>query len=105
MYVSRLCPTVPRCSRPDCQPSTDDDVDYMYDVLLSYCDRNRPWVLFTLASELERDNNFVLCLRDRDYESAKPRLQNFVDFAKISASVVVVLSAAYLSDGPCQKRT
>ncbi|CAH1277249.1 APAF1 [Branchiostoma lanceolatum] len=103
MYVSRLCPTVPRCSRPDCQPSTDDDVDYMYDVLLSYCDRNRPWVLFTLASELERDNNFVLCLRDRDYESAKPRLQNFVDFAKISASVVVVLSAAYLSDGPCQK--
>ncbi|XP_078596445.1 uncharacterized protein LOC144873221 [Branchiostoma floridae x Branchiostoma japonicum] len=88
---------------PACQPPTDDDVDYMYDVLLSYCDRNRPWVLYTLASELERDNSFVLCLRDRDYESAKPRLQNFVDFAHISASIVVVLSAAYLADGPCQK--
>ncbi|XP_019633258.1 PREDICTED: uncharacterized protein LOC109476693 [Branchiostoma belcheri] len=86
-----------------CQRPADDTADYLYDILLSYCDRNRPWVLYTLASELERDNNLVLCLRDRDYESAKPRLQNFVDSARISARIVVVLSAAYLADGPCQK--
>ncbi|XP_078679035.1 apoptotic protease-activating factor 1-like [Branchiostoma floridae x Branchiostoma belcheri] len=92
------------CSRPPvCQRPADDNPDYLYDILLSYCDRNRPWVLYTLASELERDNNLVLCLRDRDYESAKPRLQNFVDSARISARIVVVLSAAYLADGPCQK--
>lgn len=46
----------------------DAEKVFTYDVFVSYCDEDRPWVLEQLLPEVENNTPVSVCLHERDFQ-------------------------------------
>ncbi|XP_064612565.1 toll-like receptor 13 [Liolophura sinensis] len=68
----------------------------------SYNFHNYQWACIVLRSVLENENNYTLCLHDRDFPVGVSIQQNIVDAVNNSRKVILVISRAFLTSDWCE---
>ncbi|XP_063836528.1 toll-like receptor 13 [Ostrinia nubilalis] len=84
------------------QKIISDDTIFNYDVFVSYCNEDRPWVLDQLLSHLENDCSVSLCLHERDFQVGLSILENIVSCMDRSKAIMLVISKQFLLSQWCQ---
>ena len=64
---------------------------YKFDAFVSYNEIDRQWVVETLVPAMEGENNLILCVHERDFQSGLIK-DNIVKSMKESRSIIFVLS-------------
>jgi hypothetical protein len=68
-----------------------------YDVFVSYCGKDRDWVINVLLPALENPNDrYVLCLHERDFLLGTYIMDNIVSCIDQSRRVILVLTNNYI---------
>ncbi|XP_059468985.1 toll-like receptor 13 [Neocloeon triangulifer] len=80
----------------------DQEIIYIYDVFVSYCDSDRDWVIQKLLPSLERENQLRVCLHERDFQPGYGILDNIVHCIDKSRSLIIVVSKKSLKSQWCQ---
>nr|UHH89910.1 Toll-6 [Plutella xylostella] len=75
---------------------------YHYDVFVSYCNEDRPWVLDHLLPHVEKHCNVSVCLHERDFLVGLSILENIVSCMDRSKSILLVISQRFLLSQWCQ---
>ncbi|XP_038045872.1 uncharacterized protein LOC119720303 [Patiria miniata] len=65
-----------------------------YDFFVIYSSSASEWVQHRMLEELE-ESGFKGCIKDRDFELGKPRLQNYSDSIEDSVCVIIVITADF----------
>ncbi|XP_064612580.1 toll-like receptor 13 [Liolophura sinensis] len=68
----------------------------------SYNYHNYQWACIVLRNVLENENNYTLCLHDRDFPVGVSIQQNIVDAVNNSRKVILVISKAFLTSDWCE---
>lgn len=84
------------------KPNKDPDKFYNYDVFISYCDKDRSWVLNNLIKNLECDLDIKLCLHERDFQVGMSILENIFSSMDNSRYILLVISHSFLKSNWCQ---
>ena len=74
------------------------DIDFKYDVFISYSSANKDWVRKDLLSALEKVG-LKVCIDFRDFEIGKPAIKNMRDSILESRHTLLVLTETYLNSG------
>ncbi|MBN8656452.1 MAG: TIR domain-containing protein [Anaerolineae bacterium] len=72
------------------------DIQYKYDVFISYSRKDEDWAVNTLLPALE-NTGLKVCIDFRDFEAGKPAVLAMQDAAKESRHVVLVLTRNWLA--------
>ena len=73
-----------------------------YDVFVSYCGPQLPWVQQHLLSHLEEQQGLRLCLHERDFIPGRNIVDNIVDCVHGSKKVLMVFSRHFVLSQWCQ---
>ncbi|CAC5364438.1 unnamed protein product [Mytilus coruscus] len=74
----------------------DETTPYEFDAFVVYSSNDTTWVKDTLVQFLEKDNDFKLCLHQRDFRAGEHIVDNIIDAICKSRKVVVVITQGYL---------
>ena len=66
-YRYRVCTVLCRCRRLAGCECVKHKVIYTYDVFLSYCGEDRPWIMEQLLPNLEEKHGLRCCVHERDF--------------------------------------
>ncbi|CAD7080960.1 unnamed protein product [Hermetia illucens] len=81
---------------------TSKPTSYMYDIFVSYCDRDRDWVLDELLPHIEGNQETSICLHERDFQVGLSILENIIQCMDKSRCFLLVISKCFLSSQWCQ---
>ncbi|XP_064612578.1 toll-like receptor 13 [Liolophura sinensis] len=73
-----------------------------YEAFVAYNYHNYQWACIVLRNVLENENNYTLCLHDRDFPVGVSIQQNIVDAVNNSRKVILVISRAFLTSDWCE---
>uniref|UniRef100_A0A1B0CGP8 Putative toll-like receptor 13 n=1 Tax=Lutzomyia longipalpis TaxID=7200 RepID=A0A1B0CGP8_LUTLO len=76
------------------QGASDDA--FMYDVFVSFCDENRPWVLEELLPNIEARREISVCMHERDFQVGVSILENIISCMDRSRCLLLVISQSFL---------
>ena len=76
--------------------------DYLYDAFVAYSAEDRSWVISNLMAKLEGEENFRLCLHERDFLPGRTIIDQISETIKHSRKVVLVLSNSFAKSQWCQ---
>uniref|UniRef100_A0A7G3AVI1 Putative toll-like receptor 13 n=1 Tax=Lutzomyia longipalpis TaxID=7200 RepID=A0A7G3AVI1_LUTLO len=82
------------------QGASDDA--FMYDVFVSFCDENRPWVLEELLPNIEARREISVCMHERDFQVGVSILENIISCMDRSRCLLLVISQSFLLSQWCQ---
>lgn len=74
---------------------------YIYDVFVSYSDRDRQWVLDQLIPNLEKRSEITICLHERDFQVGVGILENIIHSMDQSRCLLLVISESFLKSNWC----
>jgi TIR domain/Leucine rich repeat len=84
------------------QKSNNNNNDnYSYDVFVSYCDKDREWVLDHLIPNIERRSEVRICLHERDFQVGLSILENIIQCMDQSRCLLLVISESFLKSNWC----
>lgn len=72
------------------------EIDFKYDVFISYSHKDEDWVVGTLLPTLE-NASLKVCIDFRDFEPGKPSRHNMRDACKQSVYTVLVMTPAWMA--------
>jgi hypothetical protein len=74
---------------------------FQYDAFLSYASADEVWVLQQLVEKLEKEENFRLCLHERDFQIGRPIADNIVFSLDQSSCCILVLTEKFTESYWC----
>ncbi|CAC5393357.1 unnamed protein product [Mytilus coruscus] len=74
----------------------DETTPYEFDAFVVYSSNDTTLVKDTLVQFLEKDNDFKLCLHQRDFRAGENIVDNIIDAICKSREVVIVITQEYL---------
>lgn len=75
--------------------------NYVYDVFVSYCDKDRDWVLDHLIPNMEKRSEVTICLHERDFQVGLSILENIIQCMDQSKCLLLVISESFLKSNWC----
>ena len=81
---------------------SDADIQYAYDAFVIFADEDEEFVINTLSPRLEKEQNFRLCIHDRDFQPGKLIVKNIVESIENSRITIVVLSKSFFKKRWCK---
>lgn len=75
--------------------------NYTYDVFVSYCDKDRPWVLDHFIPNIESRSDVTICLHERDFQVGLSILENIIQCMDQSRCLLLVISESFLKSNWC----
>ena len=81
-------------------PYNTKDINYKYDIFLSYSTVNREWVGTTLLSFLE-ENKYKVCFADRDFHPGRSLVESMASAIFKSRKTIAVMSRDHLESSWC----
>lgn len=75
---------------------------YLYDIFVSYSDKNRDWVLNEFIPNIEKRESINVCLHERDFQIGFGILENIVSCMDRSRCLLLVISQNFLQSQWCQ---
>lgn len=81
--------------------SNNQDESYTYDVFVSYCDKDRDWVLDHLIPNIEKQTDVTICLHERDFQVGLSILENIIQCMDQSRCLLLVISESFLKSNWC----
>lgn len=75
--------------------------NYVYDVFVSYCDKDRDWVLDHLIPNMEKRSEVTICLHERDFQVGLSILENIIQCMDQSRCLLLVISESFLKSNWC----
>lgn len=75
--------------------------DFIYDVFVSYCDKDREWVLDQLIPNIEKRSEVTICLHERDFQVGLSILENIIQCMDQSRCLLLVISESFLRSNWC----
>lgn len=75
--------------------------DFIYDVFVSYSDKDREWVLDQLIPNLEKRAEITICLHERDFQVGLSILENIIHSMDQSRCLLLVISESFLKSNWC----
>lgn len=75
--------------------------DFIYDVFVSYCDKDREWVLDHLIPNIEKRSEVTICLHERDFQVGLSILENIIQCMDQSRCLLLVISESFLRSNWC----
>ncbi|CAG2240817.1 Toll-like receptor 4 [Mytilus edulis] len=81
--------------------SPDDDDEYTYDAFISYSDDDRSFVLKDCIEKLEKEENFRLCIHQRDFMPGQDITVNITNCIHTSRSTVCLITRKFLESYYC----
>lgn len=75
--------------------------NFIYDVFVSYSDKDRPWVLDELIPNIEKRNEINICLHERDFQVGMSILENIIQCMDKSRCLLLVVSESFLKSNWC----
>ncbi len=74
---------------------------FVYDAFISYSSTDEAWVLHQLVEKLEKEENFRLCLHERDFQIGRPIADNIVFSLEQSSSCILILTEKFCQSYWC----
>ncbi|XP_034105905.1 toll-like receptor 4 isoform X2 [Drosophila albomicans] len=81
---------------------TEHDPNMVYDIFISYCQNDRPWVLEELLPNVEKSGDISICLHERDFQIGVTILDNIISCMDRSRSLMLLISSKFLLSHWCQ---
>lgn len=81
--------------------SNNQEDSYTYDVFVSYCDKDREWVLEHLIPNIEKRSQVTICLHERDFQVGLSILENIIQCMDQSRCLLLVISESFLKSNWC----
>lgn len=81
--------------------SNNQEDNYIYDVFVSYCDKDREWVLDHLIPNIEKRSEVTICLHERDFQVGLSILENIIQCMDQSRCLLLVISESFLKSNWC----
>ncbi|KAH8379458.1 hypothetical protein KR009_005100 [Drosophila setifemur] len=78
------------------------DPSAVYDIFISYCQNDRPWVLNELLPNVEETGDISICLHERDFQIGVTILDNIISCMDRSYSLMLIISSKFLLSHWCQ---
>uniref|UniRef100_A0A6P4DWI5 Toll-like receptor 2 isoform X1 n=1 Tax=Drosophila rhopaloa TaxID=1041015 RepID=A0A6P4DWI5_DRORH len=78
------------------------DPSAVYDIFISYCQNDRPWVLNELLPNVEETRDISICLHERDFQIGVTILDNIISCMDRSYSLMLIISSKFLLSHWCQ---
>ncbi|EDW44203.1 GM22226 [Drosophila sechellia] len=78
------------------------DPSAVYDIFISYCQNDRPWVLNELLPNVEETGDVSICLHERDFQIGVTILDNIISCMDRSYSLMLIISSKFLLSHWCQ---
>ncbi|XP_017059512.1 toll-like receptor 6 isoform X1 [Drosophila ficusphila] len=78
------------------------DPSAVYDIFISYCQNDRPWVLNELLPNVEETGDISICLHERDFQIGVTILDNIVSCMDRSYALMLIISSKFLLSHWCQ---
>nr|XP_017098072.2 toll-like receptor 6 isoform X2 [Drosophila bipectinata] len=78
------------------------DPNAVYDIFISYCENDRPWVLNELLPNVEDAGDVSICLHERDFQIGVTILDNIISCMDRSHSLMLIISSKFLLSHWCQ---
>ncbi|CAG2207027.1 unnamed protein product [Mytilus edulis] len=75
--------------------SNEDDIDYSYHSFISYSDNDRSFVIKDCISNLEKDEEFKLCVHQRDFLPGQDITVNITNAIHESRKTICIISKAF----------
>lgn len=75
---------------------------YLYDIFVSYSDKNRDWVLNEFIPNIEKRESINVCLHERDFQIGFGILENIVSCMDRSRCLLLVISQNFLESQWCK---
>jgi TIR domain len=75
--------------------------NFTYDVFVSYCDKDREWVLDHLIPNIEKRSDITICLHERDFQVGASILENIISCMDNSKCLLLVISESFLKSNWC----
>lgn len=75
---------------------------YLYDVFVSYCDKNRDFILDELLPNIEQRQEISICLHERDFQVGLSILENIIACMDRSKCLLLVVSQSFILSQWCQ---
>lgn len=75
--------------------------NFIYDVFVSYSDKDRPWVLDEFIPNIEKRAEINICLHERDFQVGMSILENIINCMDNSRCLLLVVSEAFLKSNWC----
>uniref|UniRef100_A0A0L8HVU8 TIR domain-containing protein n=2 Tax=Octopus bimaculoides TaxID=37653 RepID=A0A0L8HVU8_OCTBM len=89
-------------SRKKQERSQQDEKSYVYDAFICYHNSDSKYLLEKLQPKLEEENNFRLCIHDRDFVPGWDIVDNIVESIEKSHKIVLLLSNNFALSEWCQ---
>nr|AUR53641.1 tool like receptor 13 [Octopus vulgaris] len=89
-------------SRKKQERSQQDEKSYVYDAFICYHNSDSKYLLEKLQPKLEVENNFRLCIHDRDFIPGWDIVDNIVESIEKSHKIVLLLSNNFALSEWCQ---
>ncbi|KAH8370372.1 hypothetical protein KR093_003179 [Drosophila rubida] len=80
----------------------EQDPNMVYDIFISYCQNDRPWVLEELLPNVEKSGDISICLHERDFQIGVTILDNIISCMDRSRSLMLLISSKFLLSHWCQ---
>ncbi|XP_055907330.1 toll-like receptor 13 [Eupeodes corollae] len=81
---------------------SESESNAMYDIFISYCQNDRPWVLEELMPNIEIAGDLSICMHERDFEVGVPILDNIISCMDRSRCLMLLISTNFLLSHWCQ---
>lgn len=75
--------------------------NFIYDVFVSYSEKDRPWVLDELIPNIEKRTEINICLHERDFQVGMSILENIIQCMDKSRCLLLVVSESFLKSNWC----
>lgn len=76
--------------------------NYLFDAFVCYHNSDMKWLLNELCPKLEKENNFTLCIHDRDFVAGWDIVENIVESIEKSRKVLLLLSNEFACSHWCR---
>jgi hypothetical protein len=76
-----------------------------YDGFVAYNTHDRKWIMSELVETLEKEENYKLCLHERNFLPFGCHVENILENIEASRTFILVLSNNFLEDQWCQYET
>ena len=77
------------------------DKRFEYNAFLSYSSSDEAWVIHQLVEKLEKEDQFRLCLHERDFQIGQPIADNIVLGLEQSSSCILILTEKFTESYWC----
>lgn len=75
--------------------------NFIYDVFVSYSDKDRQWVLDEFIPNIEKRTQINICLHERDFQVGMSILENIIQCMDKSRCLLLVVSESFLKSNWC----